>query len=101
VTITAEQILRDAAELLRKDGWIKGKKRSAFGRCMVGALIDASPNVPGFYDPIRNAAFKAVRDLFDGQLPIVTFNDAHCVTADDAIAALEIAADLVAPEWKP
>jgi len=100
--VTAEQILRAAAERLRSHGWTKEAYGSWDGPCcIVGAIAVASGVRPGpLADyPSSLEAAKVVGEVVGTGIP--HFNDHHCRSIHDAIAALEIAADLAAPEWKP
>lgn len=91
--MNAERVLRDAARYIRVNGWCRGFMGGETGpRCMLGALysvgvLDLSHEQSGRMD-------DALSEVIN--LPITAFNDHHCKTVDDAIAALEIAADLAA-----
>jgi hypothetical protein len=92
VAKTAEQVLRGAAQYIREHGW----RRRYYGthggpRCMLGALMSAS--APDRFYGLRVAG--TLMPVTGGSSP-AEFNDVHCKTANDAIAALEIAADLAA-----
>jgi hypothetical protein len=83
--------LRAAADYLREYGW----RRWAMGyhggpRCMLGAL----ESVCVVRSTIWQRASFVTMKIFDGEPRLAVFNDYHCKTADDAIAVLEIAADL-------
>jgi hypothetical protein len=89
VAKTAEQALRGAADYIREHGWARGKYEDDCGRvCMLGAMLSSGlplgENIP--------------REIYmvTGDVDVVMFNDVHCKIANDAIAALEIAADLAA-----
>jgi hypothetical protein len=86
---TAEQVLRGAADYLREHGW----RRRQYGcdggpRCMMGALWSAGG------DFLAIEEIGVLMGVAGGR--ITEFNDVHCKTKNDAIAALEIAADLAA-----
>lgn len=86
--MTEAEMYRKAADLLRRDGWCKGEYINSAGkRCMYGAMIDAGVNRVGH--PVLQALIDEWR--------VSRFNDHDCETIDDAIAALEIAADLAEP----
>ena len=85
------EVLYAAAGYIRERGWIQG----SFGehgrpRCMDGALMSAgcrAPwiNVDSYLDRVCGCAS-------------MEFNDKQCKTANEAIAALEIAADIAFAE---
>lgn len=85
--MTEAEMYRAAADLLRRDGWCQGYYRRGKSHCIVGALvkirtINHCPDLPA----LRLSTLTGY--------PMSSFNDAPDMTADDAIAALEIAADL-------
>jgi hypothetical protein len=90
VAKTAEQILRDAADYIRAHGWTRGQYEDGDSGqvCMIGAMLSVGLH---FGDPIP----KEVYDVIGGG-EVFKFNDHHCKSVRDAIAALEIAADLAA-----
>ncbi len=90
---TPRKILLDAAELLRRDGWCQHVLARGKERCLIGALCAAG----GSLDLAQSyyLAVETLHQLCDVHIPL--FNDQHCKSVDDAIAALEIAADLVTP----
>jgi hypothetical protein len=93
VAKTAEQVLRGAADYIREHGWLRGRQGQDGGpRCMVGAMWSI-----GLADMNIDEWFKlgALTKVIGGE-DVLLFNDDHCKTANDAIAALEIAADLAA-----
>jgi hypothetical protein len=99
------ETLYAARDYIREHGW----RRLGYGihggrRCMAGAcssvVADGSQFVSACWSrfigpgtPIQ----RALAVVTDG-VDIGDFNDFHCETADDAIAALEIAADIAAAE---
>jgi hypothetical protein len=89
----AESILRKAAKELRERGWCKGTAVNGRGNvCMIGALRAAVWGTP-MLSLHGGEFFKPLHEV-TGCSSISTFNDNHCETIDDAIAAFEIAADL-------
>ncbi len=82
---TESQCYRDAADLLRRDGWCKGNFRCGRLHCMLGALRYVSRR--------RRIVDYWPRLIDVTGIPSV-FNDHPDTTKNDAIAALEIAADL-------
>lgn len=83
---TEAQIYRDAIKVLQRDGWRRDPHwATRSGPTCIGLAVQAAAN----YEQIDYPALTAVIDCDP-----VTFNDYHCETIDDAIAALEIAADL-------
>ncbi len=85
--MTERELYLSAIEVLKRDGWCKEFLTNDRGQhCMLGAMDTA----------VNEAPFKAPL-LFDLCGPSVTwFNDHCCQTINDAIAALEISADLAA-----
>lgn len=92
---TAEQLLRASAEQLRTDGWCRYISRLGKRTCMSEALMDSNATLKCTQAQFNRArrALKVVVEL--DYLP--NFNDHHCQVKEDAIAAFEIAADLVSP----
>jgi class 3 adenylate cyclase len=90
----AEQ-LRAAAQYIREHGWT----RRGFGlhggpRCMIGAIGSVLGIDPQRVSvPVPVVLYGVCGDCSDKQ-GLVAFNDHDCKTKNDAIAALEIAADL-------
>lgn len=88
--MTEAQMYRAAADILRRDGWCQGDRTDNNGRhCLMGALDEA---IGGN----ANAGRREWPALWEvtGDGLVMNFNDHHCRSARDAIAALEIAADL-------
>lgn len=87
------ELYRAAADLLRRDGWCQYSYEDERRHCMAGALSAIKGhrlgNHHGAYDDIYGALASVL-----GTRCVAHFNDAYGMTADDAIAALEIAADL-------
>lgn len=82
------QILRDAAELIRRDGLCKGSYSDIAGRrCAIGALMAASGTGQKPYMCARTAL-----GTFLGNHSISAWNDEPERTADEVISALESAA---------
>jgi len=99
--VTAEQILRAAAKYIRRHGWRQEEYGADGGpRCMAGAVRSVVGLEPDLPDTDEYEGLMSILEKVAGP-NIADFNDVYCRTADDAIAALEIAADLAAPEWKP
>lgn len=95
------ETLYAAADVIRKRGWCTDEPEDDRGRvCILGAIAFARHG-----DTARDADIPAsiyrhyVQTVIDGNL-IGTFNDEHCKHARDAIAVLEIAADIAAAEGK-
>ncbi len=87
------EALYAAADYIREHGWTRGTFSDNAGRvCMIGA-IDRTTARAGHV-----AACMALANTIGDN--IVVFNDYHCESGDDAIAALEIAADIAAAEGK-
>lgn len=99
------QLLRDAADIIRTRGWWQNwtrnyeKQAEAPGTeevCLWGALVDSAG--------MRTLDF-ALRNFVEAEVLggylLSHFNDMHCQSADDAIALLEIAADLAEPDYVP
>lgn len=86
------EILYAAADYIRTHGWLRGEAGDHGGpRCISGAIWSVTrDDVPWLLPTLLSVT---------GDNP-ARFNDKHCKTADDAIAALEIAADIAAAEGK-
>ncbi len=89
--MTTSETLRAAAQYIREHGW----RRQWYGRhggprCMLGALWSANPE-----SAYRDEWGRILMDVCGCRA--ADFNDKYCKSADDAIAALEIAADLAEP----
>ena len=85
--MTEAEMYREAAAILRRDGWCRIHLTDEKGRhCLFGALQKS------------NAVLDATK-LYEiiGAWNAMIFNDTECSSADDAIAILEIAADLATP----
>ena len=86
-----------AADYIQMHGW---KKRS-YGwdggpRCIAGACESVGHPISAFfseYDPVARALSVVMGDCAIGD-----FNDWHCNSADDAVAACVIAADIACAE---
>ena len=89
------EIYRKAAELLRRNGWASAswsQLNAAYGpRCIGIALREAGGPLPNYYS--TESSYPALQELLNDTC-LAEFNDHHCETVDDALAALEIAADL-------
>lgn len=81
------QIYLNAIDLLQADGWVQHAFRLGERRCMGAAIVDGGQPLGGGYPPI-------IEEVCNGS--VVSFNDNHCETVRDAIAALTIAAELAA-----
>jgi hypothetical protein len=93
--VTAAEILRRAADVLRRDGWCQGDMRRADGhRCMAGAVIAAMVTVDGHWSRAIEHAFFSVIGTHDR----TGWNDTPGRTAAEVIAALEAAAVLAESE---
>jgi hypothetical protein len=86
---TADQ-LRAAAQYIREHGWCIGTGEDGGPRCILGACASVADTTINalICTPLYRAIEAVTGDFVGG------FNDGHCESADDAIAALEIAADL-------
>jgi len=81
-----------AADYLRRYGWTQFTFGThGLARCMDGALIS-----------VLGSGFTSVDHFLERVCGCTSmeFNDDHCKTADDAIAALEIAAAIAFEEGK-
>lgn len=90
MSATPQDVLREAARILMRDGWTQKTTRNADGqRCVAGALRDAM----GLQTP-QSVRYEAERTLalFVGTA-ITTWNDAPERTAEDVILALKRAAE--------
>lgn len=90
------EMYRAAADLLRRDGWCRGRMRDGKLHCMAGALRKVGLRHKGVIFPATTPAPEVLRRVI-GMVHIAMFNDFHCKSSNDAIAALEIAADLATP----
>jgi len=81
------ETLYAAARYIRKHGWVNHGGGSD-ACCMLDALWRTKNQSLDAYNTLRR-----VTDMHPAD-----FNDFHCRSADDAIAALEIAADIAAAE---
>ncbi len=93
--MTEEQIYRAAAQLLRDKGWFHSERNSVGIEplCIGLAISRVCPEPVGVFS--YNDNLPHLHELIGRSF--VDFNDAPDMTADDAIAALEIAADLATP----
>lgn len=111
---TPATLLRDAAGLLRRDGWTQGQTYDHAGRrCILGAILRVVRHyAPSFVngvmlaDPVVHGAVNALHELVrescgpvgwfgDVELPLATvihWNDNLCFGGEDAAQALEKAA---------
>lgn len=107
MTVTPEQIITKAKELIETEGWIQGSYRAlkkpnqpaprVCGRCISGALADAA-NFYGVFDGsyetvtnINSPYYKAremVKKKTDGTLP--TWNDKSGRTKIEVLEALTV-----------
>lgn len=97
---TPEQILREAARLVER-GWVQGlffdRYRGQDCYCALGALAVATSG--DAYGRCDKGAERCLEEVVGPSVAL--FNDDPRTTQRDVIAALEIAADLAAPEWVP
>jgi hypothetical protein len=91
--VTAAEVLRKAAEVIRERGLASGRYESESGAvCMFGAVnfvLTGHANLPS--DNL--APERALKDFF-GYGSVIGFNDTPGRTADEVIAALLKAAEL-------
>lgn len=93
VKMSTEETLRKAAELLRLGTW--GQGDGSF--CMRAALSATRARYSAELEEVVGQVVGFVGGESSWpQALIADFNDSCCETVDDAIAALEIAADLAA-----
>jgi hypothetical protein len=91
--MTEAEIYRAAAQQLRDDGWWHGgNSRCPTSRatCIGIAIASVTKELVSYVS--YNHEYPHLHDIIGDSMAI--FNDAPDMTADDAIAALEIAADL-------
>lgn len=88
--------LRRAADYLRDRGWATNQA-GGYGApaCMAGAIRTVRSLD---HDVLSNHLRQWVL-LVCGTTTVIDFNDNHCRSSHDAIAALEIAADLAEAGW--
>lgn len=89
--MTEAELYREAAKVLRKSGWCQGEYHDKHGHhCLLGAMGVVAEVADGrfYYDDNPVPALKEVVG------EPICFNDQTDQTAEDVIAALEIAADL-------
>lgn len=78
-TKTAATVLREARELLVRDGWCQGEYRAGNGRlCLVGAVFSATP-----YPASALGRLEAI------QSGALGWNDAPGRTVDEVLALLD------------
>lgn len=81
----AKQILTQAAELIRRHGWVQRKFGSdGGGFCLIGALIHASPS------RYEDAYARVSQEL--GERSLISWNDAEGRTQEEVLELLERAA---------
>jgi len=84
--------LYGAARYIRMHGWVKGVSNNSLGAaCMAEAVYR-----------VNRDGYDLAISFLDNVLGVwpTTFNDLNCKSADDAIAALEIAADIAHAEGR-
>lgn len=87
-----ERNFRKAARLIRRNGWCQhGIGRDGKRRCIEMAIRD----VAGIKDLFFNTTYCTILEEVTGMY-VFKFNDEQCKNEDDAVAVLEIAADLAA-----
>ena len=93
-------ILYGAAKELRRNGWVQWIAERNGKHCIIGAIRKVTGRDPFSRDLITE--LFPVRDIFASVVgcDIATFNNYDCESADDAIAALEIIADVCAAEGR-
>lgn len=105
--MTSEQQLRQAAQVIRERGWRIGGTDDTDGPCCMLMALSVAQSarcwtevvVPdALLDVVGISSAYEAAGIFQGPTSrVYSFNDDYCKDADDAIAALEIAADLAAP----
>jgi hypothetical protein len=86
--------LRDAADYLKIYGWVPRQASSFLGPCcMLQALNRVTP-APDPKNEIFRTSMKFLREVTGPEDTIFNFNDENCKNRNDAVAALEISADL-------
>ena len=89
--------LRAAKDLLVADGWVRGEPRNPNGRCIVGAMQDATGGpTTGRYFPMRTALFA---HLPSRECHLAAWNDAPGRTFAEVLALLDKA--IAAEEARP
>lgn len=88
-------ILYAAADCIREHGWTRGRYQHEGRVCMVGAIAAVGGVLSEGLVALPARARELLEIVCDDCAP-TQFNDEHCKTANDAIAALEIAADIAA-----
>lgn len=83
-----QQVLIDAANLIKKKGWVKGHYETNKGFCMVGAIRMAAKNTPMAYD----AEMHLSRSM--GTYNILAWNDHNAKSKEHVIYELRKAAGL-------
>lgn len=91
---TRDLLLAAAKKLNAPEKWCKVHYRNGPAMCMVAALREVSVK-----EGDLNKAYSSVLNVI-GCGSVVEFNDSHCKTYKDAVAALKIAADLATPSPK-
>jgi len=94
-------MLYAAADYIRLHGWRKNWYGEHLGpRCMIGACASAAGSDAGGIGMLEARLKPALECVVGNEsaLAVIDFNDDHCKTANDAIAALEIAADIACAE---
>jgi hypothetical protein len=87
--------LYGARDYMREHGWTRGALQGKSGRvCILGALAAAERGNPNGW--ASRPVYDAVSRVTGGSIAL--FNDGDCLNADDAISALEIAADIAFSE---
>ena len=83
------ETLYAAARYIRKHGWLNHGDAASSACCMLVALYRTTKG----HSLDAHNTLRRVTDIHPAD-----FNDFHCKSARDAIAALEIAADIAAAE---
>ncbi len=90
--MTAAEVARKAADLLKRDGWCQGRFRDGRRRCLVAALDDVSHGAD-----IESAVVRFAVKEHTGERWFSDWNDAPERTADEVIALLrQVATELEA-----
>ena len=92
------EALYAAADYIRKHGWQKYDMGCDGGpRCIVGALYSATGMDPRANYRDTLPGYSAISRMLDDDW-LGDYNDTYFESADDAIAVLEIAADIATAE---
>jgi hypothetical protein len=87
---TAREILREAADLIERDGWVQGVYHSEDGRhCAAGALSRALADVD---DPVAYETYSLLLDEI-GWVGVPMWNDTVATSGQQVVDTLRRAAE--------